>query len=205
MTLVGASKTRTVEEVRAAWHGGIRHFGENYAQELEAKATAIPEAGWHFIGHLQRNKARVVASLATRLHALDSARLADALAVELRRVGRRLPVLIEVNVAGEASKSGCRPEDVPAIIEAACRHPELDPDGLMTLPPDDGTPEVWFSALRSLRDEVAARMGRPLPELSMGMSGDLEAAVACGATFVRVGTALFGPRERRPRPEGTAS
>lgn len=200
VTLVAASKTRSVAEVHAAQRAGVAHFGENYTQELAAKAAETPDATWHFIGHLQRNKARVVAQWAQRLHTLDSVRLANALEPELAALGRRLPVLLEVNVAGEGSKSGCAPaEALPLLEHVAARCPHLVVDGLMTLPPDDRSPERWFGALAALRDALQRDSGVPLPELSMGMSGDLEAAVACGATFVRVGTALFGPRTPRAR------
>ncbi|MBT9555393.1 MAG: YggS family pyridoxal phosphate-dependent enzyme [Myxococcales bacterium] len=194
VTLVGASKTRTTAEVQSAHAAGVTDFGENYVQELVLKAPQCRTARWHFIGHLQRNKAKAVALHASCLHTLDSTRLADHLDGLL--TGRAdFDVLLEVNVGGEGSKGGVAPDGAEALAEHVLRHcPSLRLVGLMTIPPPDDAPRVWFAALRELRDRLAARLGHPLPALSMGMSDDLDEAVLEGATFVRVGTALFGPR-----------
>jgi pyridoxal phosphate enzyme (YggS family) len=197
--LVAVSKTKSAELVREAYAAGQRAFGENYAQELATKAETLrdlPDVQWHFIGHLQTNKARVVAAHAHVVHTVDSAALA-------RELGKRaakgehaapLPVLIEVNVAGEAQKAGAAPSEIDEVMRAIADHPSLALRGLMTVPPADDLPGARrvFETLVSLRN----LHGGPqvLPELSMGMSHDLEVAVACGATLVRVGTAIFGAR-----------
>ena len=193
--LIGASKTRTPAEVAEAHAAGLVELGENYAQELLAKAPLLPAATWHFIGHLQRNKAKVVVDHASWLHTLDSERLADHVDRLCAERGSRLSVLIEVNVGGESTKAGLVPEGLLALaqhIVRSCGH--LDLRGLMTIPPPRSEPRAWFSALATLQGELAARLGAPLPDLSMGMTDDLEDAIACGATLVRVGTGIFGPR-----------
>ncbi|MCC6216416.1 MAG: YggS family pyridoxal phosphate-dependent enzyme [Polyangiaceae bacterium] len=209
--LVAVSKLQPAEAIRAAYAAGQRDFGENYVQELEAKARELAdleELRWHFIGHLQRNKAKLAASIASVVHTVDSARLAAELGKraavtvlpEPRRwpiagASGRLPVLIEVNVGGEASKSGCAPCDLEGVLSAVDAEPALALAGLMTVPPhtdDPGGARPYFERLLALRD--AAGGAARLPELSMGMTHDLEVAVACGATIVRVGTAIFGAR-----------
>lgn len=188
--LVAVSKTKSASQVRAAYEAGQRDFGENYAQELDAKAKALSDLTdlrWHFIGHLQSNKAKLVAPRAAMVHSIDSASLAKELG---KRAPRVLPVLVEVNVAGEASKSGVTPSDLPALLDATRATPNLELVGLMTVPPPDDL-EVARSCFGELAN-LAARHG--LRELSMGMTSDLEVAIACGATIVRVGTAIFGAR-----------
>ncbi len=197
--LVAVSKTKSAELVREAYAAGQRAFGENYAQELATKAETLrdlPDVQWHFIGHLQTNKARVVAAHAHVVHTVDSAALARELGKRAAKGERAapLPVLIEVNVAGEAQKAGAAPSEIDEVMRAIADHPSLALRGLMTVPPADdlsGARRV-FETLVSLRN----LHGGPqvLPELSMGMSHDLEVAVACGATLVRVGTAIFGAR-----------
>jgi pyridoxal phosphate enzyme (YggS family) len=192
--LIAVSKTKPPVAIREAYAAGQRDFGENYAQELDAKARALADLEdlvWHFIGHLQSNKAKLVARSAHVVHTVDS----EALARDLgRRVaGRSLPVLIEVNVGGEPQKLGASPGEIEEVARAVEMQPSLVLRGLMTMPPDDReAAKKAFETLGSLRGlhGGAAR----LPELSMGMSGDLEVAIAAGASMVRVGTAIFGPR-----------
>jgi pyridoxal phosphate enzyme (YggS family) len=191
--LVAVSKKQPDERVRAGHAAGLRNFGENYVQELVRKkpALALDGAAWHFIGHLQTNKAKQ-AAVADWVHSLDSERLAAALASAIEP-GRRCRVLVQVNVSGEASKSGVAPGDAAALVAAARAHAALDVRGLMTLPaPGEG--RRAFAALRTLRDRIADAQGVALPELSMGTSDDFEDAILEGATIVRVGAAIFGER-----------
>jgi hypothetical protein len=195
--LIAVTKTRSPEAIREAYACGQRDFGENYVQELCTKAESLadlPDIRWHMIGHLQRNKARLVTKVASAIHTVDSARLAEELA---RRVseGTPLSVLIEVNVGGEAQKSGCSPSDLPALLASVDAQPNLRLSGLMTVPPhteDSAGALPYFLALAELREQNggAAR----LPELSMGMTPDVEQAIRAGATLVRIGTAIFGER-----------
>jgi pyridoxal phosphate enzyme (YggS family) len=200
--LVAVSKTQPAEAVREAYAAGQRDFGENYAQEWRDKAAALadlPDLVWHFIGSLQSNKVKVVvggagsaaeAPRAAWIHTVDRASLADEVSKRSAARGVATAVLLEVNVAGEASKSGCAPGDVPALAEHVAGLPGLALRGLMCIPPLEGDPRPHFAALRALRDRLPLR----LPDLSMGMSGDYEAAIAEGSTLVRVGTAIFGAR-----------
>jgi len=194
--LVLASKTQPVAAIRAAWRAGARDFGENYVQEAlikRAQLTGLSDLRWHLIGHLQTNKAKVAASSFAMIHSLDSTRLADALARAQKNPLVR--ALIEVNLGGEASKSGVAPDDVAAMLDAA--RGQLEIDGLMTIPPPAATPELarpYFVRLRALRDLLAMRSGLALPELSMGMTDDFDIAIEEGATIVRVGRAVFGER-----------
>jgi pyridoxal phosphate enzyme (YggS family) len=196
--LVAVSKTKPAEAVREAYAAGQRDFGENYAQELAEKAEALrdlEDVRWHFIGHLQSNKAKVVAPLAHLVHSVDTTSLVRELDKRVRAVDpkKMLSVLVEVNVGGEAQKHGAAPADVGALLDAVDAAPNLALRGLMTMPPHDlDAARRAFEDLVVLRDAHggAAR----LPELSMGMSDDLEVAIACGATIVRVGTAIFGAR-----------
>jgi pyridoxal phosphate enzyme (YggS family) len=196
--LVAVSKGKPAEAIREAHAAGQRWFGENYAQELVAKAASLADlAGieWHFIGHLQSNKAKAVAPIAQVVHTVDSPGLARELARRVLRAGRGpLPVLLEVNVTREPQKHGASPSDLKDVIEAVAAEPSLSLRGLMTVPPveDLAAARAAFETLASLRS-LHGGVAR-LPELSMGMSHDLEVAVACGATIVRVGTAIFGPR-----------
>lgn len=198
VTLVAVSKKKDVAAVAALAACGQRIFGESYIQEALPKIEAAP-AGleWHFIGHLQRNKAKQAAGRFALIHSVDDLELAQILHKKTRDLGSTQAVCLQVNVAGESQKSGISPEALPALAEAVAAMPELSLRGLMVIPPvfddPDGARPV-FAGLRELRDRLAARLGLPLPVLSMGMSGDLEAAVLEGATHVRVGTDLFGPR-----------
>jgi hypothetical protein len=198
--LVAVSKTKGPEAVREAYAAGQRAFGENYAQELATKAEALADLAdveWHFIGHLQTNKARVVAKHAHVVHTVDSPALARELGKRASREARvvPLPVLIEVRVGGEAQKAGAAPSEIEEVMRAVQAEASLALRGLMTMPPADDLVAARgvFETLVSLRN----LHGGPgvLPELSMGMTADLEVAVACGATLVRVGTAIFGARD----------
>jgi PLP dependent protein len=194
--LVLASKTQPPAAIRAAYSAGAREFGENYVQEAAAKQDALADLNdlrWHLIGHLQSNKARDAANRFALIHSLDSVRLAAALG-RARRI-TRMPVLIEINVAGEASKSGVAPAEVERLIEAARATVEIL--GLMTIPPPATDPERsrnHFAALSAMRDRLAGATGLALSELSMGMTDDFEVAIEEGATIVRVGRAIFGER-----------
>lgn len=197
--LLAVSKTKPVEAVRAAYAAGQRDFGENYLQELQDKAEALgdlPDLAWHMIGHLQRNKAKLAAKLCAYVHTVDSVRLAEELAKRAVEAERgRLSVLVEVNVGGEAQKSGCPPSLLPAVLETLERLPSLHLLGLMTVPPHTEDPagaRPFFDQLVALRDANGGVTR--LPDLSMGMTHDLEHAIAAGATWVRVGTAIFGER-----------
>ena len=201
VTLVAVSKTQPAEAVREAYAAGQRHFGENYAQEWRDKAALLADLEglvWHFIGALQTNKVKYLvgsaeapaAPRAAWVHTVDRLALAEELSKRSARRGATTRVLVEVNVGGEASKSGCAPADVPALRDAVARLPALELRGLMCIPPAEGDPRPHFARLRQLRDAL----GGDLPDLSMGMSGDYEAAIAEGSTIVRVGTAIFGAR-----------
>ncbi len=196
--LVAVSKTKPPEAIREAYAAGQRAFGESYAQELEQKAEALADLAdleWHFVGHLQTNKARVVARHAHFVHAVDSVPLARELGKRAAKEQKGvLRVLIEVNIGGEPQKAGATPGDLAEVIAAVQAQPSLELRGLMTIPPaGDPAAARWvFQTLASLRN-LHAKMAA-LPELSMGMSADLEVAVECGATCVRVGTAIFGGR-----------
>ena len=199
--LVAVSKTFPIEAVRGAYAAGLRDFGENRVQEALEKigASADLDVRWHLIGHLQTNKARKAAAAFAMIQSVDSVELLRKLDAAATESGRTPDLLIQVDLAGEATKSGARPEDVPAILDAAtaCRAARVV--GLMTIPPIPDTPEdarPWFRRLRDLRDGWVAAGSPPavLRELSMGMSGDFEVAIQEGATIVRVGTAIFGSR-----------
>lgn len=198
--LVAVSKTMPAEAIREAYAAGQRDFGENYAQELDAKAQALSDLAdlrWHFIGHLQTNKAKLIARAAHVVHTVDSVVLARELGKRVASAGRGpIPVCIEVNISGEAQKHGASPSEAPEVLAAIQEEKSLRAVGLMTMPPfgDLDAARRTFEALVALRQLC----GGPsvLPELSMGMTADLEVAIACGATWVRVGTAIFGTRAR---------
>jgi pyridoxal phosphate enzyme (YggS family) len=195
--LIAVSKTKPVEAVVEAAGAGQILFGENRVQEAQNKIPLCPgNLQWHLIGHLQSNKARIAASgLFRMIHSVDSERLIRLLD-EYAAVP--LPVLIQVNVSGEGSKEGCSPQDAAALIEAANQCGKVEVHGLMTIPPFTPDPEkarLHFSNLRKLRDRLQQETGTPLPELSMGMSHDFEIAIEEGATFIRVGSDIFGERK----------
>lgn len=192
--LVAVSKGHPVGAIRAAHAAGLRVFGENYAQELAEKASALRDLAdvtWRFIGHLQRNKIKLVERAQATVDTVDSIRLAEA--ISSRAVARdvSVEVLLQINVAREAQKSGCVPEEVPGLVEAVRRLPNVKLRGLMTVAPHFDDPSATRPIFATLR-ELAQAHG--LAELSMGMTHDLEPAVEEGATMVRIGTAIFGPR-----------
>jgi pyridoxal phosphate enzyme (YggS family) len=194
VALVAVSKTVPASAVKALLEAGQRDFGESYIQEARDKIPELPfEAVWHFIGHLQANKAKFVPPLFSTLHSLDSIALAAELQKRLSAAERILGVYVEVNVSGEDQKSGIEPGSLASFLDDLSRYPALIPLGLMTMPPYDPDPEAsrpYFSALYSLREKVCPA----LKGLSMGMSGDFQVAISEGATVIRVGTALFGER-----------
>ena len=196
--LVAVSKTHRPETVLEAVEAGVVVFGENRVQEAKAKIPLLPSrCRWHFIGHLQKNKVRQALPLFELLHGVDCLSIArdiDRIAAEL---GLFPKVLLEVNVAGEATKFGFSPDQLRSEIEALLELPRLQISGLMAIPPPAPNPELsrkHFIALREIRDEISAAARLPLPELSMGMSDDYQVAIEEGATLVRIGSALFGER-----------
>lgn len=204
--LMAVTKNHPAETVAEAVALGLDLMGENRVQEAKAKIPLCPaRARWHFIGHLQSNKARDAAALFEVVQGVDSLAIATELDKQAAKLGRRLGILLEVNVAGESSKFGWRPDDAVASIPALNALPRLDLLGLMTVAPYATEPEKVrpvFRRLRELRERCEAALGAPLPVLSMGMSGDLEVAIEEGSTLVRVGTALFGARPSVVRKQG---
>jgi PLP dependent protein len=199
VTLIGVIKTVPVERVREALEAGLRDVGENRVQEAEAAITALGRGStrWHMIGHLQGNKGGRALELFDRIHTLDSIELAERLSRKAADRSRPIPVLIQVNVSGEGSKSGVDPRALQPLLERALGLPGLAVDGLMSIGapaerPEDARRE--FAGLRELRDAAERALGVNLPQLSMGMSDDFEVAVEEGSTMVRVGRALFGAR-----------
>ena len=202
ITLIGVSKTRSAADIRDAFNAGVIHFGENRVQEWDAKRAEIAglSGRWHLIGHLQSNKAARAASMFHSIDSVDSIALAERLdrAREESVPTEKLRVLIEVHIAGEESKSGAVISDLPALAERMLHLRNLHFAGLMCIPPYlENVEQVrpYFSKLCELRDNLQTQLRCDLPVLSMGMSHDFEAAIAEGATEVRVGTALFGARE----------
>jgi pyridoxal phosphate enzyme (YggS family) len=202
--LMAVTKTHPPERVRDAYQAGLRRFGENRVQEFAGKAGALrdlADARWHMIGHLQTNKAAKAVELFGAVDSVDSLKLAEKLDAAARTMGKKLPVLIEVNVGGEAAKSGIAPDssELEQLLLAAPRFEALGFRGLMTVPPFTEDPEgarPFFRKLRELRQRIASRkLPRiAMDELSMGMSHDFEVAIEEGSTCVRVGTAIFGER-----------
>ncbi|WP_242346894.1 YggS family pyridoxal phosphate-dependent enzyme [Anaeromyxobacter terrae] len=191
VTLVAVSKTQPAAAIREAYAAGQRDFGENYAQEWREKADALqdlPGLRWHFIGGLQTNKVKYLAGRVAYVHTVDREELARELSRRFAQKGAVARVFLEVNTGGEASKAGCAPGEAPALAAAIRALPAIELVGVMGIPPPEDDPRPHFRALRALRD------GLGLAELSMGMSGDWRVAVEEGATFVRVGTAIFGAR-----------
>ena len=188
VAIVAVTKGFDVSACREALAAGLHMLGENRVQEAAGKMTAIPDAEWHLIGHLQTNKVRQAAGRFALIQSVDSVRLAGALA----RIAPEQPVLVEVNVAREPQKSGADPDHALEVITATAGVLELK--GLMAMGPSTGDPTRAFTELRELRDIAQQQMGKALPILSMGMSGDFEAALAAGSTMLRLGQALFGER-----------
>ena len=200
--IIAVTKTFPPAAVQAALNAGIEDIGENYVQEARAKrAAADGDTVWHLIGGLQRNKVRAAVATFDWIHTVDAAPVAAALDAEAARSGRRLAVLIQVNVAGETQKRGVAPEGVEMLAGEVLRMAGLRLEGLMTVPPA-GASRTHFQTLRQVRERAATRLGVELPHLSMGMSDDFAVAVEEGATMLRLGRALFGPRGRRPWREG---
>lgn len=192
--LVSVSKGHPEELIRVAYDAGMRVFGENYAQELAEKATRLSDLsdiGWRFIGHLQRNKIKLIERAQATVDTVDSLRLAEAISARATARGATVEVLVQVNIGDERQKSGCKPEEVPALVESVRALPNVTLRGLMTVAPhleDAEDTRPFFADLR----ELAQAQG--LPELSMGMTHDLDQAVEEGSTMLRIGTAIFGPR-----------
>ncbi len=196
--LIAVSKKQEAEKVRAAFDAGQPIFGESKVQEARAKIPLLPAAvRWHFIGHLQKNKIRHALPLFEMFHSVDSLALAQDIQRIADEEGVRPRVLLEVNVAGEGSKFGFAPEKLKEEMEALLQLGRLEIEGVMTIPPfapeaEDSRP--YFVQLRELRDDLEQQFAMRLPQLSMGMSNDFEVAIEEGATYVRVGTAIFGER-----------
>lgn len=196
VSLLPVSKARTAAEVRAAHTAGLRAFGENYVQEAVAKIAALAELelAWHFIGAIQSNKTRDIARHFQWVHTVDRARIASRLDAAAERP---LDVCIQVNVDAEPQKAGVAPADAAALAAQVAALPCLRLRGLMAIPRPDGDARSSFRRSRALFDALAPEAGPHWDTLSMGMSGDFETAIDEGATLVRIGTAIFGPRERR--------
>ncbi len=197
--LLAVSKTKPAEAVREAHAAGVRDFGENYLQEALGKQLELTDLplSWHFIGPIQSNKTRAIAENFAWVHSVDRLKIAQRLSEQRPADLPPLNICIQVNVSGEASKSGCTPADLPALASAISALPRLTLRGLMAIPePTDDRAEqdAAFAAVRELNQSLQASLKLPLDTLSMGMSHDLESAIAQGATWVRIGTALFGAR-----------
>jgi pyridoxal phosphate enzyme (YggS family) len=188
VSLIAVSKTVPAQRVAEAAAAGQLDFGENYAQELRDKAPLLPHARWHYIGPLQRNKVKYVVGTATLIHSVDSLSLGEEIATKAEARGLVQACLIQVNVGDEAQKSGCEEGEVPRLLDSLRAHRALRVDGLMCIPPAVGDPRPHFARLRALASRLQ------LTQLSMGMSADYAAAIAEGATLVRVGSAIFGAR-----------
>jgi pyridoxal phosphate enzyme (YggS family) len=202
-------KTIPAETVAQGIAAGLTDLGENYVQEARTKRAALDRpAIWHLIGSLQRNKVRAAVEVFDRIHTVDAEPLAVALAAEATRAGRRLPVLVQVNVSGEAARRGADPDAVAELGAAILRLPALSWDGFMGLPPPEALGEAarpYFRQLREVRDRTARGLGLELPHLSMGMSADFTIAVEEGATLLRLGRVLFGARGLGARRPGSAA
>jgi pyridoxal phosphate enzyme (YggS family) len=208
ITLLAVSKTFAAERIREAYQASIRHFGENRVQEFAGKVDSLRDLGdarWHMIGHLQTNKAGKAAELFSAIDSVDSLKLAEKLNDSAHTAGKKLAVLIEVNVGGEAAKSGVPPDslELERLLAAAPQFDHLEIRGLMTVPPFTEDPQEarpFFRKLRVLRDKIEDRKlsGARMDVLSMGMSHDFEVAIEEGSTCVRVGTAIFGDRTVAP-------
>ena len=206
IALMAVSKTFPAERIREAYAAGLRLFGENRVQEFAGKTDSLRDlhgAAWHLIGHLQTNKAAKAVELFTAVDSVDSLRLAQKLNASAQQLGKKLAVLIEINVGGEAAKSGVAPEsrELEDLLLAAPELEHLELAGLMTVPPfadDPREARPYFRKLRELRDQIAARRlpAIDMHTLSMGMSHDFEVAIEEGSTCVRVGTAIFGERAK---------
>lgn len=201
--LLAVTKTHPAAAAEFAARYGLRAVGENRVQEaVDKRAQTTARVQWELIGHLQSNKARLAAQHFDRVQSVDSEKLLSHLDRAAAELGKTLPILLQINAGNDPAKFGADLADAPRLLDAALAKKNLRVDGFMTIAPLGTTPAETaghagrtFANLRTLRDELAARHGTPLRELSMGMTGDLDLAVAAGSTLVRVGTALFGPRE----------
>ncbi|AMS15493.1 YggS family pyridoxal phosphate-dependent enzyme [Pseudomonas chlororaphis] len=198
--LLAVSKTKPAAALREAYAAGLRDFGENYLQEALGKQAELGDLplSWHFIGPIQSNKTRAIAENFAWVHSVDRLKIAQRLSEQRPADLPPLNICIQVNVSGEASKSGCTPADLPALASAISALPRLQLRGLMAIPEpteDRAAQDAAFAAVRSLNDNLRDSLDLPTDTLSMGMSHDLEAAIAQGATWVRIGTALFGARD----------
>lgn len=204
VTLLAVSKTHPPETIREAADCGQLLFGENKIQEAKAKIPLCPgKCRWHFIGHLQSNKVRDAVELFEMIQGVDSLALAREISKRCEQAAKRMPILLEVNIAGEASKFGYKPEQLLAELAELNALPKIEVHGLMAIPPYTTDPEKarpYFRRLRELKERAEAVLGAPLSHLSMGMSGDFEVAIEEGATLVRIGTALFGERRKLNKP-----
>jgi PLP dependent protein len=209
LSLMAVSKTFPAALVREAYQAGLRLFGESRVQEFSAKAEALKDlldVEWHMIGHLQSNKSAKAIELFSAIDSVDSLRLAERLESAAAQLGKRLPILIEINVGGETAKSGLLPHsrEIDDLLGAAVRLEHLAIQGLMTVPPFTEDPQEarpYFRKLRDVRNQIAARRvpSVSMDVLSMGMSHDFEVAIEEGSTCVRIGTAIFGERQTRER------
>lgn len=201
VTLIAVSKTKPVSMIREAMDSGIVTFGENKVQELLEKQSVLKEPlDWHMIGHLQRNKVRQVVGRVKRIHSVDSLRLAEQIQKDCEKQGLTANILIEVNIAGEETKFGLKPEETERVIREIATYPNVRVRGLMTIAPFVENPEenrVHFRNLHKLLVDINSKNidNISMSELSMGMSGDYEVAIEEGATYVRVGTGIFGSRQ----------
>ncbi|WP_277592035.1 YggS family pyridoxal phosphate-dependent enzyme [Pseudomonas chlororaphis] len=198
--LLAVSKTKPAAALREAYAAGLRDFGENYLQEALGKQAELGDLplSWHFIGPIQSNKTRAIAENFAWVHSVDRLKIAQRLSEQRPADLPPLNICIQVNVSGEASKSGCTPADLPALASAISALPRLKLRGLMAIPEpteDRAAQDAAFAAVRSLNENLCDSLDLPTDTLSMGMSHDLEAAIAQGATWVRIGTALFGARD----------
>lgn len=200
VTILAVGKGRPPESIREAAQCGLTSFGESKVQELKQKAAQCPSnLRWEFVGHLQTNKCREAARLAQRIHSVDSERVAQSLNNACEKLAKTIPVLLEVNVSGESGKYGFRPDEALEKLQILNALDRLEIHGFMTMAPWSKEAEnarPHFHHLRQLQKEAQEILGAPLPELSMGMSGDFEIAVEEGATIVRIGNALFGKRRQ---------
>jgi pyridoxal phosphate enzyme (YggS family) len=199
VTLLPVTKTHPAAAAEYAARYGLAAVGENRVQEaIDKQGQMTAPVRWELIGHLQSNKAKLAAAHFARVQSVDSEKLLAALDRAAGDLGRKLPVLLQINAGNDPAKFGAEPGDAARLLEGALGKTHLQVDGLMTIAPlsaDAAVARRTFASLRAIRDELAARSGQPLRELSMGMSGDLDAAIAEGSTLVRVGSALFGPRD----------
>lgn len=200
--IIAVSKTQPAKVLEAAAEAGLKYFGENYVQELTDKYDILSNRGlnnieWHFIGHLQTNKVRFLSHFIDYIHSVDSYKLAEEISKRAGYAEKTNNILVQINTSNELSKSGCDPEDAPALINDILKLPNINVKGLMTIgtfTDDEKLQRTEFSLLRKTLNEVNEELGTDFKELSMGMTGDYEIAIDEGATMVRIGTAIFGSR-----------